>query len=119
VANLVWQLPESIDSEIEISAHLEDDLNTPTALSTIDQTLDMCVKSNTAPSKKLLKQIDRLLGIKLLGIDITDEQKELITSRQQARDDKDWAQSDRLRDELKSQGIGINDTDHGQLWYRI
>jgi cysteinyl-tRNA synthetase len=118
-ADLVWQLPESTNHEIGISTHLEDDLNTPMTLSAVDHAFDICVKSNTAPSQKLLEQIDELLGIKLLSADITDGQKQLLDHRQKARENKDWAESDKIRDELKSQGIGINDTEHGQLWYRI
>jgi cysteinyl-tRNA synthetase len=67
-----------------------------------------------------LETIDMLFGLQLLSSkDITDEQKETIHQREQARKDKDWVTSDQLRDELEKQGIGVRDTDHGPIWYRL
>jgi cysteinyl-tRNA synthetase len=43
----------------------------------------------------------------------------MIADRQAARDAKDWATSDKLRDELKEQGITVRDTANGPIWSRI
>lgn len=118
VADLVWQLPESTES-IDLLNYLEQDLDTPQALSKVDQGFDAVIKSGTSPSKSTLQNIHELLGIKLLRNDISNDQKKLISDRQKARENHDWQKSDQLRDTLQSQGIGINDTEYGQLWYRV
>ena len=43
---------------------------------------------------------------------------ELVEQRQQARADKDWAQADRIRDELSAAGIVIEDGAEGTRWRR-
>lgn len=42
----------------------------------------------------------------------------LISQRNQARTDKNWAESDRLRDELKAQGIILEDSGGSTSWRR-
>ncbi|OZG71290.1 cysteine--tRNA ligase [Hahella sp. CCB-MM4] len=42
----------------------------------------------------------------------------MIALRNQARQDKDWAESDRIRDELKSKGVVLNDSREGTTWQR-
>ena len=37
----------------------------------------------------------------------------MIAARQQARKEKNWAEADRIRDELKSMGIVLEDTPQG------
>lgn len=67
---------------------------------------------------KLLGFINDMFGIDLRKPDISVEQKALISDRQAARDGKDWAKSDELRDTLKEQGIEVRDTDCGPIWSR-
>ena len=66
-----------------------------------------------------VKSIEDLLGIKLIDDDISDEQKSLIKERLKARDSKDWEKSDSIRDELKDQGIIIEDMKPVQIWSRV
>ncbi len=52
-----------------------------------------------------------------LGADagaLTPEQQALLDERQAARANKDWAESDRLRDELEALGVLVKDTKDGQ-----
>jgi cysteinyl-tRNA synthetase len=106
-----------------IKEALGDDLNTPEALRIIDETFSY-IESHSLDSVnhhtlvELLESIDELLGLKLLETtpDITDEQKQLIVERERARDEKDWAKSDKLRDELVRDGIVIRDTAVGTIW---
>ena len=42
----------------------------------------------------------------------------LIEARTQARKEKNWAESDRIRDELKAMGIVLEDTAQGVRWHR-
>lgn len=50
---------------------------------------------------------------------LTSQQQELIDSREKARKDNNWEAADKLRKELEKQGIGVNDTDNGPIWYRL
>jgi cysteinyl-tRNA synthetase len=50
---------------------------------------------------------------------LSDEQiEELIQKRKQARIAKNFAESDRIRDELQSQGIALIDSKEGTKWHR-
>ncbi len=50
---------------------------------------------------------------------LTDAQIEaLIARRTEARKNKNWAESDRLRDELKAQGVILEDTAGQTSWRR-
>ena len=50
---------------------------------------------------------------------LTDEAiAKLIEQRTAAKKEKNWAESDRIRDELKAQGITLIDTKEGTTWHR-
>jgi cysteinyl-tRNA synthetase len=98
------------------------DLDTPAALSFVAMLANDSETNGVDPAKlpSLLQVFDRLFGLQLANRpDLTTAQKALLVTRQSARDDKDWALSDKLRDELKAQGIGVRDTASGPIWYRI
>ena len=42
----------------------------------------------------------------------------MIEARAAARKEKNWAESDRIRDELKAMGIVLEDTPQGVKWRR-
>ena len=102
---------------------LQNNLNTPEALRVIDNAF---AKLDNIPLElihraslvQVIEAIDELLGLQLAQTtpDITDEAKRLIIERQRARDNRDWAKSDELRDMLHAQGVTINDTAHGPVW---
>jgi cysteinyl-tRNA synthetase len=102
---------------------LEEDLDTPRALVALEAVIDSFESAEAISYDDLtqvLTQLDAVFGLSLLGIsDITDEQKKLIYERQAARDNKDWAKSDELRDTLLEQGIGVRDNASGPIWYHI
>ncbi len=106
-----------------IKEALNDDLNTPEALRIVDETFSY-IESHSLDSVnhhtlvELLEAIDDLLGLDLLGAtpDIADDQKQLIIERERARDEKDWAKSDKLRDKLAHDGVIIRDTSAGTIW---
>lgn len=102
-------------------AATQDDLNTPKALTVLAELVNQAEHDGIDEEKlqPLLRIIDRLLGLQLSDRpDISREQQDLITSREQAREQKEWSRSDSLRERLKGQGIGIRDTDDGPIWYR-
>lgn len=102
---------------------LNDDLNTPEALRIIDETFTY-IESHSLSAvnhhtlKELLEAIDDMLGLHLLAStpDISEDQKKILLERERARDNKDWATSDTLRDTLADQGIIIRDTAQGTIW---
>jgi cysteine--tRNA ligase len=42
--------------------------------------------------------------------------KRLIIQRRQARAEKNWEESDRIRDELLQAGVAVRDTPSGSIW---
>lgn len=120
-ADLRWQIKEGA-TELDPAVLLEklqDDLDTPGALATIDAFVDEVEESLTAPDSISLEAIRDLLGIDLLLDDISDHSKQLISQRQEARESKDWTKADGLRAELQSQGLVVRDTPKGPLWSRV
>lgn len=67
------------------------------------------------------KEIDELFGLNLINDspDINDAVRDLISERQAARDNKNFARSDEIREELKSFGIAVEDTPNGPIWQYI
>jgi cysteinyl-tRNA synthetase len=102
---------------------LADDLNTPEAFRLIE---DVFTRLAATPKERihrhalveLLDRLDAILGLALLEKtpDITDEVKQLILSRERAREQRDWAASDSLRETIEQSGITIRDTPAGTIW---
>ena len=71
-----------------------------------------------------IKIFDELTGV--LGLlynretkgSLDDEIEALIEARNNARKERNWAEADRIRDELKAQGIILEDTPQGVKWHR-
>jgi cysteinyl-tRNA synthetase len=120
--NRRWQIDTISDNQPDITdsilESLQNDLNSPKALAQIDAYFDAVDQTSAMPNRDTLLAIRDLLGIDLLDDDITDEQKQLIKDRKDAREAKDWAKSDELRDKLKEQGIEVKDTPNGTIWSR-
>jgi len=135
VAALRWQPQDLANSEPisllittarkAILLQLQDNLNTPRALSMIDELfseieLQLLTKQSATTFTEFLDFINQTLGINLQQDEpINDEQQRLIDDRQTARANSDWAKSDELRDQLAKQGIGLRDTAHGPIWFRV
>jgi cysteinyl-tRNA synthetase len=101
-----------------------EDLNTPQALFYLNQLADQrsnaILESEKSDFGSFLWLVDELLGTKLLDSeDLNEAQKAIIKARDEARGRQDWAQSDQLRDQLAGQGIGLRDTPHGAIWFRL
>lgn len=66
------------------------------------------------PARDYLAILDDML---LLELNLKREEiDQLIVSRKEARDSKDWAKSDEIRDKLLELGISIHDTPQGTSW---
>jgi cysteinyl-tRNA synthetase len=60
-----------------------------------------------------------IFGIYFVSEELLDEEiEQLINERIAARKAKDFARSDQIRDELKEQGIILEDTPQGTRWRR-
>ena len=126
------------DGEIEPSAvadfkaAMDDDFGTPMAL---DQAFGVVRKANAALDDgdlvtaglgaRTALTLFSVLGIKI-GLSEQDERSGpdaaeielLIEQRRLARDGKDFAAADQIRDELADRGIVLEDTSSGVTWYR-
>lgn len=89
---------------------VSDNLNSPKACALIDEIKD--------ENLHFWEQADVLFGLRLYqdSPDIAIEQKHLLALRGDAKVRKDYAEADRIRDELLAQGIAIKDTTNGQIW---
>lgn len=108
---------------------MDDDFNTADAISVIfDMVRDINTNVVSNSSKALVESclnLIRELGYPL-GIlqestkgSLEDEIEKLIEERQKARKEKNWALSDKIRDDLKAQGIVLEDTPQGVRWKRV
>lgn len=102
---------------------LSDDLNTAQAMAIIDDAFSSLSQLPLARIHRhalhtFLETIDSLLGLRLLEttLDITDEQKQQIIARTRAREQGDFAASDRIRDDLLKEGLILRDTSSGVVW---
>jgi cysteinyl-tRNA synthetase len=104
-------------------ASMDDDLNTADAIAAIfdlvrDVNTDVaggCSKEFAEKALALLKELCGVLGLLEQEIreEIEPEIQALIDARQAARAAKNWAEADRIRDELAAQGITLKDTAQG------
>ena len=114
------------DKRVRFEAAMDDDLNTADAVAVLFDFVRDINTFITAPhAKNVLEaaatefdQFTEVLGIlynrKKENLD--EEVENLIAARQQARKDKNWAEADRIRDQLKDMGIVLEDTPQGVKW---
>lgn len=104
----------------QFMAALADDLNTANALTVVYDVL----KSGLDAAEKLalIKDMDRVLSLDLTVVEQSEQQldsewiESQIAARAKAKADKDWTGADRIRDELKAQGITLKDGPTGTTW---
>lgn len=108
---------------------MDDDLNTADAIASIFE-LVRDINTNVVgktPSKALVEgaiaMFDELTGV--LGLvynrkteTLDSDVEDLIEARTNARKEKNWAEADRIRDQLKEMGIVLEDTAQGVKWHR-
>jgi len=94
---------------------INDDLNMPRAMAAVQEML----KSDLSEADKLatILDFDRVLGLELDREEdaeaLPPDVLEKVQARNKARADKDWALSDRIRDELQAMGYVVQDTKDG------
>ena len=101
----------------EFEAAFFNDLNAPNALAVLWSALGD--NSIEAPEKlNLLYQMDQIFGFNMENfeeeiVDVPAEVQALVEKRVAARNQKNWEESDRLRDEIKALGYQIEDSAEG------
>lgn len=130
----VWDAEGGQATDPGVRDALSDDLNTPIALAELSR---LAGAANGAADRKdaaamAEARADLLAAGELLGLlsrtpaeweqgGDSDENARidaLIAARVQARADKNWAEADRIRDELAAEGIEIMDSASGATWRR-
>jgi cysteinyl-tRNA synthetase len=107
---------------------LDDDLNVSAALAVVfdlvrdlNRRIDDRVLSTSDAARALetLRSFDEVLGVLPDAEDELDpETRAMLDAGVAARAGRNWAESDRLRDELARRGIAVEDTRDGQRWRR-
>ncbi len=123
-------IDESNKFKKQFEESMDDDFNTADAVSAIFEfvkfaNVNVSVNSTKEFAKIILEKIIELCNI--LGIEPIKkcetnsddaEIEELIAKRQAARKEKNWAEADKIRDELTARGIILEDTSAGVRWSR-
>ncbi len=113
--------------ERDFYAAMDDDFNTPAALAVLFELAKAINKETEHPKAagliSLLKDLGGILGLLQLdpaiilgnvAVDDLDQKvQDLIAARQAARQNKNWVEADRIRDELTKMGITLEDTVQG------
>jgi cysteinyl-tRNA synthetase len=126
--------PAPLDAEQvpdEFMEALCDDLNTPKAISFLHELASQASSAKT-PQEKLALRNRMLACGELLGIlgegagewlgygqagsIVADEIEKLLTERQDAKKEKNFARADEIRKQLEASGIVIEDTPQGPKW---
>lgn len=104
----------------EFQESIDDDLNIPQALAVLwDLLRDK--KLGSKEKLELAYDFDRVFGLNMKDIkeekqEIDKDIKELIKEREEARKRKDFAKSDKIREELSKRGVILEDTESGVRW---
>ena len=124
---------KSVQPSDKIVAAVADDLNTPLALSYLHETVNSLNKAETIEEKSRCKSA-LLADAGLLGLLWQDPEQwfkggenqadeeaiaQKIAARAAAKKNKDYALADKIRDELKAQGIILEDSPNGTTWKKL
>lgn len=125
------QAAQNTDYEQRFNDAMDDDFNTPLAISVLFELVKDVNKTQDAQLAGLLKALANRLGFLTelpeaffkAHLNANDglsdaEIEQLIAQRAQARKDKNWARSDEIRDQLLAQGIELLDSAQGTTWRR-
>lgn len=114
---------------LKFEAAMSDDFNTASAIAALFEMIKYCRKSldEGEDERECLEYMRKtvidyfgILGITFAAAaGIEGEVEGLIAEREAARKSKDFKRSDEIRDQLKAQGIVLEDTAYGTKWSRM
>jgi cysteinyl-tRNA synthetase len=117
------------ETQARFTAALDDDLNVAPALAAIfdlarelNRRMDARAISTADADRAaaFVRDLDRVLAVAEEDVaELEPDLLERLEARATARATRDWAASDRLRDELAERGIAVEDTRDGQRWRRL
>ncbi len=114
-----WGTSSELKLDNEITDSLATDLDTPRAMQRL-RAIEKDMTIGAQDKRAIFLYADQVLGLALDrtldGKALTDELKQLLQRREIARSEKNWAESDALRNQLESAGLEINDSAEGQSW---
>jgi cysteinyl-tRNA synthetase len=121
-------VPQADSTKQSFTNAMDDDFNAPLALAALYELVKAIntARDNGANDEQLksaqgtLRELTDVLGLRLQekqGSSDADAQvNDLIAERTEARQQKQWARSDELRDQLKEMGVTIEDSKDGTKW---
>jgi cysteinyl-tRNA synthetase len=121
-----WQQPHAV----RFKAAMDDDFNTPEAIAVLFELANEVNRTRSPESAVQLKKLAGLLGLlqreaeTFLQSDVSadgyapGEIEQLIAQRLDARRNKNFAEADRVRQQLLDNGIVLEDSPQGTIWRR-
>ena len=110
---------------------MDDDFNTANAISVLFElvrAINIATADENQPTKAgaqacldMVHEFTDVLGLLYSRKEESLDEKveQMIADRQAARAAKNWAEADRIRDELKAMGIELKDTKQGVQWKKV
>jgi cysteinyl-tRNA synthetase len=113
------------EAEAAFRAAMDDDLETSGAMAAVHglvgeanrrREAGSLTPADAAAALTLMRLADDVLGLGLAAPrrDLSPEQADLLERRRRAREAREWAESDRLRDRLRETGVEVKDGKDGQ-----
>lgn len=118
---------EILEAKSKFEEAMDNDLNMSGALASIFDFMKDINKKNLSNEAiehvlETMYAFDTVLGLHLKDVkrgELSAPIEKLIEKRNEARKNKDWAESDKIRDELKAQGIELLDSATGTTWKKV
>ncbi len=118
-AMATWGESQNFLADAEIQTALIEDLDTPRAVLRL-RAIEKDQSISPERKREIFNFVDQVFALdlsrKVEVKPLSKEQMDLVQSRAHARADKNWAESDRLRDVLAAEGIAVSDGPQGQSW---
>jgi cysteinyl-tRNA synthetase len=120
-SNFAWE-GEALDLYDRVATNLDEDLNTPLAVAQLFDAVGFCNtmadRGETTDAAALASAVNALFAAMGLSLHASDDDVDpssaaLVVQRDAARLSKDWAEADRLRDELVAMGWVVEDATSG------
>jgi cysteinyl-tRNA synthetase len=120
-SNFAWE-GEALDLYDRVATNLDEDLNTPLAVAQLFDAVGFCNtmadRGETTDAAALSSAVNVLFAAMGLSLHASDDDVDpssaaLVVQRDAARLSKDWAEADRLRDELVAMGWVVEDATSG------